>query len=356
MPQPQTGISKADLIAAMNGHEATNNWDVMCCYRETELNSLLQQKYSQGKLVADITFKAVYHDPLFDQDITIDVDLKLREPQLSFEFNTRSTCKLTMPILGGTYTMSSSDGKTIKYDIPPDVLQVICTVPLGAMSGDTQEVHDGTKPIIFDNASPVTQHICLHFKNTDMTVFDVIPMAGKDDKAKTIPLYNENVQPVIIEQIKYFFQTQVSEIDYAVGSLSNTTKPGVLTVTPKSFIFVQCKPNENADGSLNLYIQTDNSKNPQGDLTPSFQPGGTAIPSIPDGYSASLILSNDFMQNSFFTSQLNKDGWTTVPQATAQGIVYHLTKNEKIHVPGVSQMGRDQQHSDDVNIDFNTTP
>ena len=130
----------------------------------------------------------------------------------------------------------------------------------------------------------------------------------------------------------------------------------MLTVTPKSFIFVQCKPNENADGSLNLYIQTDNSGNPQGDLTPSFQPGGTAIPSIPDGYSASLILSNNFMQNSFFTSQLNKDGWTTAPQAATQGIVYHLTKNEKIHVPGVSQMGTDQQHSDDVNINFNTTP
>ena len=70
-----------------------------------------------------------------------------------------------MIIADGSYTLTpkADPSKQKKYTIDPDVIQLICNVPIASASGDLQktDIHDGKTPIIFDNDDPSHQHIFL---------------------------------------------------------------------------------------------------------------------------------------------------------------------------------------------------
>ena len=349
------GVTKDDLINKMKGQLTTNNWDVVCCYNETKINELLAQKYKSGKLVTEVPFKGSYHDDFFDADVNIDGTLKLKEPLLNFVLGERYLCNLKMEIEGGSYNVEITGRPKKTEDIPGGVIELVSNVPMAAICGDTKKVEDGGKVIDFDSGS-TSQSIFLHFQNTAQTTFDIVPVEGKEADAKNVDLYaNPNVRPVIIEIIKEYFKSNVEQIEYAVGGITNKKSDESVVLLPKSFIFSASKPDPNKEGSLNLYIQTVNSGNPQGDLTPNFQPGGTAELPIPDGYTASLILSNNLM-NKILIDQFKDIKINPELQTVSEGICIALKKDDKIKIPGVHTMGMDQCNSQDLNIDFNTSP
>ena len=348
-------MNKTDLINAMSGCITTNKWDVLCSFNESKINQLLAQKYQQGDLVSKVSFQTSYHDDLFDEDVTITVLLVLREPLLNFQIGERDLCHLTMPIQEGKYTMEAKGRPVKETDIPQDTLVITCLVPLAAISGDTQ-IHHGGSVIEFDDKDTSKAHVILHFQNTDETIFDIKPNSGFEPYVEKLDIMNPQIKEAVIEQLKQFFKEQVSEIDYSVGGLTNTGDPEKLSLKPKSFIFAASKPDINKDGSLNLYIQTENSGNPQGDLLPTFEPGGGSALPIPDGYTASLVLSSDFMANYYLKNQFSLLGWAVSNQTAETGTMVALTKDKTVVVPGEHQMGRDQRFSDDVNISFKSNP
>lgn len=343
--------TKDELLNSMKKKPSTNNWDIVCCYNEDIINDLLKEKYAQGKLVTSVNISGSYEDA-FMGTILVEVKLSLHEPELQFVFNTQNMSQLSMPINGGTCKLTPKDfpDKAKEFPITPNVLKLIAMVPLASTSGDTK-IHDGTYPIIFDAGSTCKQQVFLHFSNETGTTFDIIPMQGKEEDARKEIIYQENIQPEIIRLIATYFKKNVSEIEYAMGGISNETQVGVKTILPKSFIFAVSKPSENSFSCLNLYIQTTDSGKPPGDRSPSFQPSGSAISPIPDGYTASLILSNDYTKTLLTSLMADKNG---VFDSTVDGILVPCYLPKKITYPGYY---RDANHwFKGINIDISNTP
>lgn len=306
--------AKNDLLQAMTGHASTNKWDIVCSYNADIINNILKEKYGrQWTVAAEVRLKGSYEDP-FRGEVMLDADLVLHEPELQFIAGTSNVCRLSMPIVSGLYTLTPKDdpGKAELCSIDPNVLQVAADFPLAAVSGDTEEVHDGTQPIVFKDSTITAQQVFLHFKNVSETTFDIVPVPSEKEDAPEKAICQENIRPEIIMLIARFFKEKVSEIDYPMGEISNAAiKTDVITIHPKSFIFSLLAPDHKTpDNSsavcLNLYIQSAESGNPPGDANPSFRPAGNTISPVPDGYTASLILSGDFM-GKLMVSYWNKE-------------------------------------------------
>lgn len=344
--------AKKDLLLAMTGHASTNKWDIVCCYHEDIINNIFKEKYKQGKLVTDVKLKGSYQDP-FMGEIMLEADLVLHEPELQFVAGTRNISQLTMPILSGSCTLTpkSDPSKAKSYTIDPNVLQVVGNIPLAAASGDTEEVHDGTCPIVFKDGTITTQQVFLHFKNVSETTFNIVPVPSKEEDAHKQVIYQENIRPEIIALITTFFKEEVSEIDYSMGGISNASKKGATTILPKSFIFSVSKPDNNSAGCLNLYIQSVDSGNPPGDVNPSFQPAGNTISPVPDGYTASLILSGDFMGKLLASLLSDKKAKFC---SNTDGLLMQINIAKSISYPGYHH---DANHwFKGINIDISNTP
>ena len=132
--------------------------------------------------------------------------------------------------------------------------------------------------------------------------------------------------------LMHYFKTEVSEISYELAALRNTKSSGVLPMTPKSFIFAQSLPAGNSPASLNLYIQAEESGEPPGDAFPSFQPAGTVIAPIAEGYTAALIISGKFMQKLLLKGF---SGYSpSVSSHTSDGLKIAIKINKMIEYPG----------------------
>ena len=347
-------ISKNDLLEKMSGQLTTSAWDVLCCYSEGKINELLAQKYKSGKLVTEVPFDCSYYDDFFEKQVSMVGNLKLKEPLLNFILGDKYLCNLYMEIEGGSYTEETDENKKTKT-IPEGVVALVSNVPMAAICGDTKKVEAGGKVIDFEDES-ISQNIFLHFQNGDQTTFDIVSVEGREADAKHVALYsNPNISSVIAEVIKEYFKNNVEQIEYAVGGLTNKKEDDAIELLPKSFIFCASKPDSQKEGSLNLYIQTVNSGNPQGDMTPNFQPGGKSELPIPEGYTASLILSNSLM-NKILTEQFRMSGINPELEKVEEGISIALKKNEKLVIPGIHTSGTDQRNSQDLKIDFNKSP
>ncbi|HCC08357.1 MAG TPA: hypothetical protein DEP72_09405 [Clostridiales bacterium] len=354
--------NKDVLLKDMSGHSSTNKWDIVCCYQEDIVNNLLKEKYKQGTLVTDIKISGSYEDP-FSGTILFESDLKLHEPELQFDSEKKNVSRLIMPIAEGTCSLTQKDNpaNVKKYIIDPYILQLVCDVPLAATSGDTKavhdgDVHDGKTPITFDKGSNTEHKIFLHFSNSTDTTFDIVPIPGNEDAAKKQEIFQENIRPEIIKLIATFFKEEVDEINYAMGGISNIDQPGVKTILPKSFIFSVFKPEQNSVGCLSLYIQSDDSGNGPGDINPSFQPNGSVTSPIPDGYTASIILSGDYLGKLLVSLLTDRaSGKTAKVDSNTTGLIIETNiPNKVISYPGYN---RNVNHwFDGININISNTP
>jgi hypothetical protein len=340
----------SQMSTAMKSENTTNGWDVVCSYDLTSLNSMLSEKYKQGTLVADIPGVVIWDWVLdFDGLNMTTYDFNLSEPILNFNLDGRAT--LDMPISkisssvqgvivsivgavdnpakyadekwysvsNGEYTLLPDQSKfavgdcamyennwykisTVKTAIPGASVtgshSLIGSIPISAILGNNQIYNKGTVVVFKENDPTAQAHIVLHFSNkaANPATFSISPKLDS----------NFNKETKLLNSICNFFSNSVNDIDYALNSISPTPSPtGETMITPKSFVFSTVTTGNNT-GVLSTYIATIQNKG-QGQINPSFAVAGKRSSPIPTGNTASMIFSQDFIQNIFLANQLKKN-------------------------------------------------
>jgi hypothetical protein len=317
-----TTTSLSDLVNAMRGTASTNKWDVVCSYSIAQLNVFLAAQYNAGTLAKEVRVSVDTTDPVTEEPYTANYDLFFGSPTLSFIAGRSGMATLTMPIeQHSSYTITTATRPPRTVPIPGGQYSIQAIVPLAAIAGDTGAVSQAGDILTFSQGDPTTAHIILHFKNQSGTTFSVQPPPGPNDKTPLDIL----LLPLLVE----YFQTEVSEIDYALTAVNNQQpSSGDVTLTPKSFVFASY--GTDANGILSIYIQTVGSGNPPGNPNPSFQPGDTEIAPIPSDYSASLIISYDVITQQYLKTQLQNNGFDVSFPVTTNGIQAELTSSKSV--------------------------
>ncbi len=320
-------LTVTQLNAAMQGVPSTNLWDVVCSYTVDKLNDFLAAQYDAGQLATEVKLSTQRADPLTGESFTIKYDIFFGTPKMSFVAGRSGYAQLDMPIEDGSSYSVWPQGATepsSTTEIPGGTYSVVAVVPLAAVDGTTGEVAPDDSAVTFSDGDTTDSHVVIHFKTEKGTTYNIVPAP---DSSQTDPL-----ETYFLPVLAQYFQDDVDEVDYAVASVNNH-KPteGDTVLTPKSFVFSSWA--SETSGVLSLYIQTEESGNPQGNLAPSFQPGDTQIPPVPAGYDASIILSNSLVKKGYLAPQLSACGFSTAFPAATNGISVTLTSSAKVVVP-----------------------
>ncbi|RIE03530.1 hypothetical protein [Cohnella faecalis] len=244
-----------------------------------------------------------------------------------------------MPINEGSFAriiMADVEKRTIP--IPGGRYSVQAIVPLAAIKGDTGEVIEHDNVVTFSDGNPHDNHIIVHFNSEKGTLYQIVPAPDPQDHDILVTYF--------LPVLKDYFQTHIQAIDYALSSINNKRpESGGTILTPKSFVFASAGDGD--DGVLSLYIQTNESGNPPGNPSPSFQPGDTAVYPIPQGYTASIILSNRLITQSFLRPQLEACGFSVELSnpVSGGGVSAVLRKDENIIAVGKSGQSFFENHS-----------
>lgn len=311
-----------DLVASMKGVPSTNGWDVVCSYTIDNLNTFLEAQYQNNVLAKELKLSTTRADPLTGASYTIDYDVQLGTPTLSFVGGRSGVANLAMPIEdGSSYTVTPQGGQPLpSHTIPGGTYTITAVVPLAAVNGDTGTVSDLGTIITFSDTAVHTNSVIIHFRNEKGATFTITPLPSTDTDA---------LVTYFLPVLQQYFQTQVSELDYALANVSNQpAPPGETVLTPASFAFATA--GEADTGVLSLYIQTRESGNPSGNPSPSFQPGDSAVLPIPAGFTASLILSNALVLNTFLKPQLTACGFDVSVQPASEGISLLLSSSQSV--------------------------
>jgi len=317
-------LTLANLVSAMNGSTTTNQWDVVCSYSVDALNSFLKASYDAGNLAKTVIMTVTEKDPVFGFDYQVLYSINFGSPLLSFSA-LQGIAILSMPMETGssyTVTVPNSNQPPQVTPIPPGY-SVVAQVPLAVVDGETGTVVANQPGVLtFSNGSTSQFSVILEFNNKAGTLFTLSPA----------PSGSSPLETYFLPAITNYFQTQVSQIDYALAAVNNTPSGGGVVFSPKSFVFTSYyDPTIQSDnGALSLYIQTTNSGNPPGSSTPQFQPGGMATSPIPSGYTASLIFSNALMMNAYLKPQLAADNFTATFSTPKSGLQAALTTNADV--------------------------
>ncbi len=370
----------AHMTTAMQGQNTTDGWDVVCSYDLKKLNAILSDRFRQGKLISKVNGVTTW-DWILELDAVkiSDYVFELSEPVLNFNVDGRAT--LTMPItkitdtvhvftlseheaVDGHYkadTWYSKDGDTYKpianqstpvignfvpaqgkwYSIatmkPPSVNtdteqthSLVGSIPISAITGDNQIYNQGTVVVFKAANSADKAHIVLHFSQTaaNTATYTISPPLTNDDF---------NKEATLLRAIANFFSTEVSQIEYALTAVSPAPDPnGNTVITPKSFAFSAIKTGDDA-GVLGTFIETSQNKG-RGQSDPVFTVGGTKYSPIPTGNTASMIFSQDFVQNILIGTAISKNmngGHAKyVNQSSGvQAKIYAKDIEIKIHIP-----------------------
>lgn len=308
-----TGYPSLDvLLAAMRGTSCTNEWDVVTSYAADRLNQVLRAQYDAKKLVEHITIATSGIDPITGDGFPLTVTLSLGAPLLQFIAGESGKCVLTMPVQASTYTIAQKPPQPI----PADVYDIVATLPIAAINGDTGKVSQAGDVITFSDGAPHQCHVIMHFKSTVDTTYVIKARDGQTRPTDDI------LKLYVVPKLESWFSDNVKEIDYALTSLSNQTPQGDVVLQPRSFVFASA--GEGGTGVLSLYIQTVGSGNPPGNPHPSFQPGGKEMLPVPAGHTASLIFAHGLIAGGYVKKQLGALGETVTEVPVGNGLQFTI--------------------------------
>jgi hypothetical protein len=315
------------LVSAMEGASCTNRWDVVCSYGAAQLNKFLAAQYDAKKIASRIQPKTQRSDPLTGQDYTIDYDIEFASPVLSFVPGRSGYANLSMLITSGSYsvTPAGEPKPVLTKKIPASTYTVNAVVPLASLNGTTGKVSQQGDIVTLSDGGRDEHFVILHFKTAGGTSFKITPEPGPKEKDALVTYF--------LPVLKEHFENDVKEIDYALTSINN--KPpdrGETILTPSSFAFASAGDADT--GILSIYVQTVESGNPPGNASPSFQPTDAQMLPIPEGHSASIILSNALLRNGFLTPQLTANGFSVSFDTPAEGISAQLRSKAAVVNPG----------------------
>lgn len=309
-----------ELAHAMKGVPTTNQWDIVCSYQVKQLNSFLLNQYNAGKLAKEVQLSTDIVDPFSGTEYSIRYTIQFASPKLSFVSGRSGYASLLMPIIeGSSFTVippKGSDKPSSTVEIPAGKYSIAAIVPLAAICGDTGKVVEQGSIIEFNDGKEHDTHVIIHFKTEKGTAYTIQPKPDPKDKDPLVTYF--------LPALSEYFQTNIKEVDYALTTLNNKVpSSGQTILTPLSFAFASM--GEQEDGVLSLYIQTKESGNPPGNLSPTFQPLDISMFPIAKDYTASLILSNSLISKVFLLPQLTQLGYSVSFNSAAEGIALTLT-------------------------------
>jgi hypothetical protein len=235
------GIMTLDqILGAMSAGNSTNGWDAVCAMNVAQINQLFLQQYALAG-PGDATRRArfSYSSP----PGTAIVDMELGPMSLSIQ--NQDLAFVAMVVSGRLIQLDANGGLSVAYQLPPLVCKLQGSFPLSQVAG---VIESQIGMIVADLGSGTYQ-------------LDVPGL--------------RNLGPVVVALTQYFNQAQPR---YVLGGVQTTTAG---TIQPTAFQFAL--QSSGGEGALLLLIKTTGSDGTAGPL--SFYP-------IPDGSTASLILSN----------------------------------------------------------------
>jgi hypothetical protein len=333
--------TKDELLAQMAKGEAANGWDIVSSYSVDALNKVLAAAYTAGALQAEVSFSTQRQDPITGSNFTLQYQLTLGSPTIAFVAGQSGSALLTMPLLKGSYIITPEGGPAKSGDLPAGY-NIIASVPLAAITGDGQVATSGNV-ITFKPGGAATASIVLHFKTSagTGTQFSISPVPE--------PKVHDLLDTYLLPVMQQYFAEQVNELDYTLTGVAAHLGRDVVIV-PKSFVFASDV------GILSLYILSVNSGGAEGNPRPSFQPGGDEILPVPQGYTASIVLSRDFIKKVYLEPALNKLGRVEYDETQPGGITIKFYKNQAPLDYNPSHLGHYQLHIDTLTVDWGNLP
>ena len=294
----------SDLVQAMNGNPSTHNWDVVVSYSIKQINESLVEKYNAKKIVTEIKFDIPV--VLKNESYIIRYDINFDPPVLSFIAG-ESKAKLVMKIgKGSNYLVIKDNTITQTKPIPENQYSLKMTVPLAVLHGTTGKIIESGNIVNFVDHKEEEAHVILHFKNAESISIDPTSDPEYPEHKELFDILDNYFLPYF----SLHFAKNMTELDYALAGLNNYKLPSnQLNLAPKSFVFSTMASSDGQYDVLSLYIQTNLSNSQGSSIILSFKPGDTAILPIPQGKTASVIISRDLIANFLIKPQLESKGY-----------------------------------------------
>ncbi|MDD3040805.1 hypothetical protein [Bacteroides sp.] len=326
-------MDKDTLISDMLGKDTIEKWDVMTSFDQAKLNEVLSQKYKDNILVSTVKCTFQYSDLLYGENISVDIDMKINEPVMEFIQGSESMCKLSMTIMSGEYRLSwTEDGESMtrKKKFPEGQVTLVCNVPIAAIHGSQNSQVSGSNTVInFMPEEKDSANFVLHFQNSDL-MSSAVEAAGKG-QGLPAPFSDPGFLNSFSTSIKGFFHDKVSSIDYTLTEITNEEVKPTFKLTPKSCIFKTNVDPDTKRKTLDIFIETEQNQS-RGSEKAYFNAGG-AKTALPEGYSASMVLSKNLLWNSYLEPQLEATQWKSITEETAtEGVHISAKIDEKITV------------------------
>jgi len=181
------------------------------------------------------------------------------------------------------------------------------TTPIKAIKGSDCK----TSGLISFDKKVEESHIVLDF-DTSGGSGSSIDIRGDSDQ-RLLKTY-----PEVLNELRNYFIDSVDSVDYKLTSISNIKADGGVDLTPKSFIFNTQVVD--SVGLLSIFIEIDESGNPQGDQSNlDFLYKSEPFSPLIHGHNTSLLFSREFMSNYYLPSSLDKESSNKIKNAKGVG-------------------------------------
>ncbi|NIF05920.1 hypothetical protein F3J23_10750 [Chryseobacterium sp. Tr-659] len=278
-------------------------------------NNNVWYKSTDGKTFTEVSVSEVSTANQSDWSLYY---LKAQDPSLSTVYNNM------------IYNLASVNPPNTQPSVDPGfALQAI--VPISGVTG-SGEVQPGDDVISFDGTGGTGTSIVLDFQTSNNQTTYTFTQNGQP--------YDPTIlinSPNLLEDIKNYFITHVSAIDYSLTSITNTNTGGVVPLTPKNFRLQTQQVN--GQGYLALFIQTNESGLGEGGSNLVFQDVNNS-PFVPlcNEANTTVMFSRDFMSKFYLPTGLSNCGYTdatnigneNVPISVSAVYTFQETLNIKV--------------------------
>ncbi|KAH8429873.1 uncharacterized protein LDX57_007546 [Aspergillus melleus] len=311
----------------------TDGWDVIVSYSEDKLNALLKKYWTQRFDAAEVSFQ---HKIGTDNAYFLyTYNLTLEAPTLSFKSITTThgdiaVSALSWKMSGTVHTvayMNGQEGFSTDEDVGKDQdIYLDVVTPVSAMDGestDTSTAKSSDTTFQFSDNTESSYKVILHFQNAQDTDWSVQTASSSD------PL-NESLTELVHALMN---KEEFKGFTFTLGTVKNTKDQTSDFLQPQQFRF------NATEGVLSIFIQVKGGSGKGTAEAPQFQlTHDSGIAAIPEGYEASIILSQTLIRDDYLVKRiaesckdtLQSSGGVTGSQASANPTVHLKFKSDKV--------------------------
>ncbi|KAK5100668.1 hypothetical protein LTR70_001432 [Exophiala xenobiotica] len=296
---PWTLPQKDKLLEAMKKNNVTSEWDVLVSYSVTNLLDAVSKLWISKNTSIEVPMHFDFPPVGFRQTLS----LTLGSPTLSFIAGERGMARLTMSLNGwsrnDTLKIDHKTKQVTVIEAPKDSETIIekgyyelrVDVSLKSVKGDAKATDpsaymDSDRHIVFGELNTNVCKVVFHFQ-AEGSLYSVRKTAAHPEEIE----FDQTMQQAA-EEIRTWFKASsgFSSLDYALATVEQRKATGDAAdiLYPESFIF-------RTQGS---------DPNHRGHLDPAFKPENQELLSIPQGYTASVIIRREIFLERYLTPLL----------------------------------------------------